>query len=191
MTRRQVGGWAGCQPGFTMVELVLVVAGTLTLAAILAPSFSNLIAANRARTAARMVERELQSARLKAVSASRAMRVRLSCPAAGQLRMLEVTGVTATDTAVDRCDPVKYPSPGPNDGLRATPSLDSPVIYLPDSTVVTGAVQHFEFSPRGVAYAVSGDGSTTSLAGDIVLTVAREGWTNTVRINAIGRITID
>jgi len=57
--------------------------------------------------------------------------------------------------------------------------------------VVTGAVQHFEFSPRGVVYAVSGDGSTTSLAGDIVLTVAREGWTNTVRINAMGRITID
>jgi Tfp pilus assembly protein FimT len=166
-------------------------AGTLTLAAILSPAFSNLIAANTARTAARMVERELQSARLKAVSASRAMRVRLSCPAAGQLRMLEVTGVTATDTAADRCDPIKYPSPGPNDGLRATPSLDSPVIYLPEGTVITGTVQHFEFSPRGVVYGVSGDGSATTLAGEIALAVARHGWSHTVRINAIGRITID
>lgn len=168
----------------------MVLAAAATLAAIVGPTFSNLISANRARTAARQVERELQSARLKAVTSSRALRVRLNCPAAGQLRVLEVTGLATTDNATNRCDPTAFPSPGPNDTLRSTPALDSPVVYLPDGTVVTGTM-HFEFDPRGAVYAVDGAGQTSALSGDVVLNVAREGWTNTVTVNAIGRVKIN
>ena len=57
----------GEQGGFTFMELILVMAGALTLAAIVGPAFSNLIESNRAVVAARQVERHMQSARLKAV----------------------------------------------------------------------------------------------------------------------------
>jgi Tfp pilus assembly protein FimT len=179
------------QAGFTVTELVMVMAGAITLAALAGPSFSTLVDANRARTAARQVERELQTARLKAVTASRALRVRLDCPAVGQLRVLEVTGISTTDDAANRCDPTAFPSPGPDDTLRSTPSLDSPVVYLADGATVTGAIRHFEFSPRGSVHEVDGSGATVDVAGDVVLTIALEGWTHTVTINALGRIKID
>ena len=177
--------------GFTIVELALVMAGALTLAAIVGPSVSNLMNANRASVAARAVERELQSARLKAVSAARNLRVRLNCPSAGQLRVLEVTGVAATDTAGNRCDPVAFPSPGPRDSLRSTPSLDSPVVYLPAGVTLASTVQQFEFDARGAAYSVTADGTVTALAGDMVLTITHKTWTHTVRVNPVGRITFD
>lgn len=177
--------------GFTIVELALVMAGALTLAAIVAPTFSNFMDANRSMVAARKVEREMQAARLKAVSAGRSLRVRLNCPAAGQLRVLEVTGVAATDSAGNRCDPVAFPSPGPRDSLRSTPSLDSPVIYLPDGAVLTSTVQQFEFDPRGGAYSVTSGGTVTALAGDVVLTVTHKTWSHTLRVNPVGRITFD
>ena len=112
------------QSGFTLTELVVVMALVMAVAAITVPRFSDLVASQRARNAARLVERELQKGRLKAVTASRAMRVRLNCPVAGQLRLVELTGVPATDNALNRCDEVAFPSPGPNDTLRSTPSLD-------------------------------------------------------------------
>jgi hypothetical protein len=105
----------------------------------------------RARTAARAVERELQSARLKAVTASKRMRVKLNCPVAGQLRVVEVTGVAATDNAANRCDDVAFPFPGPRDALRSTPSLDAPLVRLPLGTTITSVVTTFEFGPRGDA----------------------------------------
>ena len=174
-----------------MTELVMVMAGAVTLAALAGPSFSTLVEANRARTAARQVERELQTARLKAVTASRALRVRLSCPVVGQLRILEVTGIGTTDNATNRCDPVAFPSPGPDDTLRSTPSLDSPVIYLPEGTTVVGDTLHFEFSTRGSVHKVDNAGVTAAVAGDVVLTITLEGWTHTVTINALGRIRLD
>jgi len=166
-------------------------AGVLTLAAIIGPTFSNLIDANRARVAVRQVERELQSARLKAVSAARSLRVRLDCPVTGQLRVLEVTGIASTDRAANRCDPAAFPFPGPRDSLRATPSLDSPVIYLPAGATVGGTVRQFEFDPRGSVFAVDALGATVLLEGDVALTVTHKTWTHTVRINAVGRITVD
>ena len=96
------------ESGFTLVELVFVMLGIVALAGISIPRFNNLIQSQRARDAARMVERELQTARLKAVSTS-ALRVRFNCPVTGQFRMLEVTGVAGVDTAANRCDPVAFP----------------------------------------------------------------------------------
>lgn len=179
------------QDGFTIFELVLVMASALTLAAIVGPTFSNLMGSNRARVAVRQVERELQAARLKAVSSARSLRVRLDCPVPGQLRVLEVTGIDTTDKAANRCDPTAFPFPGPRDSLRATPSLDSPVIYLPEGAAVAGDVRQFEFDPRGTVFAVNADGASVLLDGEVVLTVSHKTWTHTVRINAVGRITVD
>ena len=186
----RVQGEAG-QSGFTVVELLIVMLGIIAIAGMTVPQFNNLIESQRARNAARVVERELQSARLKAVSASRPLRVRLNCPAAGQLRTLEVTGIAATDTATNRCSPAAFPTPGPNDGLRATPSLDSPVAYLPTGTTVTGTTLDIEFGPKGTVHLVNGSGTPTAIAGDLTLTVALKGYTKTVTVNALGRVRLN
>ena len=186
MLRKSAGG----QAGFSLVELMFVMLGLIAIAGISVPRFNVLIQSQRANEAARMVERELQTARLKSVSASRALRVRFDCPAAGQFRLLEVTGIAAVDNAGNRCDPVAYPSPGPNDALRATPALDGPVRYLPPSTTVAAPALNFEFSPKGAVYTVSG-GVTTAVVGDLVVTITRAGYSKTVTINALGRVRLN
>lgn len=183
----RVSGVKG-QGGFSLLELVLVMAGIVTLSAFVVPSFNTLTAAMRARDAGRTVERQLQTARMKAVTVSRAMRVRFNCPATGQFRMLEVTGVAGTDSASNRCDPTAFPSPGPNDTLRSTPSLDSPVLYLPSGTTVTGTTLNFEFGPKGDVHLVSPTGVVSDLNGSLVLTVTLKGRSNTITINGLGRI---
>jgi hypothetical protein len=50
---------------------------------------------------------------------------------------------------------------------------------------------HFEFNPRGYVYSVATNGTTTILAGDMVLSVVHGNWTQTVTINAVGRIKIN
>jgi prepilin-type N-terminal cleavage/methylation domain-containing protein len=176
------------QAGFSLIELLLVLAGIVTLSAFAVPSFSNLVEATRARDAGRTVERQLQTARMKAVTHSRALRVRFNCPVAGQFRMLEVTGVAATDNAGNRCSPTAFPFPGPRDTLRSTPSLDSAVIYLPTGTTVAGAFTHLEFGTKGQVYTVDGSGNVASVVGTLVLTVTYKGRSNTVTVNALGRV---
>jgi hypothetical protein len=146
----------------------------------------------KARNAARVVERQLQTARLKAVTNSRAMRVRFACPATGQVRILEVTGVAATDSAGNRCDPAAYPYPGPNDALRSTPSMDSPVVYLPAGTAVscvgcpagTSTPITLEFGPRGTVHAVNvATDAVEAFTGDITIQVLLGAHTNEVKVN--------
>jgi Tfp pilus assembly protein FimT len=179
------------EAGFSLIEIVIVLAMTISVAALALPSFNSLVASQRAKTATRAVEREFQSARLKAVTASRAMRVWLNCPVAGQLRVVELTGVATTDQASNRCDPIAFPVPGPNDMLRATPSLDSPVVYLPFGSSITAAITSFEFSPRGAVSQVAAGGTTTPLTAEALVTVTRAGWSYEISINAAGRIKIN
>lgn len=181
-----------CQEGFSLIELLLVMAGIAILATAVVPNVSALLESQSARNAARTVERQLQTARLSAVTHSRALRVRFNCPAASQLRVLEVTGIAATDNDTNRCSPTAYPVPPPRDSLRATPSLDSPVTYLPAGTTVSGSVLHLEFSPKGEVFSVTpGTNAVTPLVGDLVLTVTRNGHSSTVTLNALGRVRIN
>jgi len=182
--------WRG-QEGFTLIEIVAVLAGAMALAGIAAPRIQAYLRIQRATTSARLVERQLQTARLNAVSASRALRVRFDCPSAGKVRILELTGVATTDDATNRCDPAAYPSPGPVDTLRSTPSLDSPVIDLPTGTTVTGAPPQIEFSPQGSAYTVAAGGAVTPLPDNTVITVTRTGVSRTVSVNSLGRIRLN
>jgi Tfp pilus assembly protein FimT len=177
--------------GFTLIEVLITTVVTLAIGAMVVPQISNLMQSQRARTAARAVERELQSARLKAVTASKRIRVKLNCPVAGQLRMVEVTGVAATDNASNRCDEVAFPFPGPRDALRSTPSLDAPLVRLPAGTTIASTVTTFEFGPRGDAAQVGSTGLVASLASETTVTVTRAGWSSAIRINPIGKIRID
>jgi Tfp pilus assembly protein FimT len=163
----------------------------LVISAVTVPATAAFLQRQRARNAARLVERELQTARLKAVTISRSVRVRFACPAAGQMRLLELTGVATTDNAANRCDPAVYPSPGPADLLRSTPQYDSPVIMLPTGTTVTGSALQLEFNPRGTVYTVASGGVVSDLDGDLVLTVTRENIAMTITINGLGRVRLN
>src|SRR6476659_6305270 len=96
--------------GFSLTELMVVVAFATGLMAISLPILTDITQTTKLNEAARLVERELQNARLKAVNVNRPLRVRLNCPAVGYLRTVEVVG-TAVDTASDRCLLTAYPFP--------------------------------------------------------------------------------
>ena len=59
------------------------------------------------------LEREFQSARLRAVIANRSLRVRLNCPAAGYYRTVEVLGTAADTRRIAACSaPTRFqPTP--------------------------------------------------------------------------------
>src|SRR6185369_2821470 len=146
--------------GFTVSELMLVVALIGTLSVIALPVMQDVTATMKLNEAARLVEREMADARLKAVSSNRVIRVRLNCPSAGYIRSVEVLG-TAADTATNRCMTTAYPFPPADDDVMTRPNFDGPVRTLPNSATSTNEV--LQFSPDGTA-AVVINGTPTTIA---------------------------
>ncbi len=116
--------------GFSLVELLIVVAFIGTMAAVALPVMKDMTASIKLNDAARMVQRELDGARLKAVSANRVMRVRTNCPATGYLRRVEVV-TAAVDNASNRCLDSAYPFPAADNDIMTRPNFDGPVRTLP------------------------------------------------------------
>src|SRR5215208_5032175 len=140
----------GCLPmglnsnrGFSLVELMLTVAVLGTLVAVGMPVMKDMTESIKLNEASLMVERELQSARLKAVSANQVLRVRLNCPAMGYIRTVEVTGAASTDNASDRCLAARFPFPAPDTDLMTRPNFDGPVHVLPDGAAVNSLILQF------------------------------------------------
>ncbi len=170
--------------GFSLVELLLTVAVFATLAAMALPVYNDLAEVSRLNSATREVERELQAARLKAVSTNRTLRVRFNCPVAGQYRTVEVLG-TGADTAIDRCTTTAYPYPAPDQNRFTRPNFDGPIRLLTlDTTMTNGAI---EFRPDGTAWDAS-TGTPQGIATTVSLTVTRRTRTRTVTVNALGRV---
>jgi prepilin-type N-terminal cleavage/methylation domain-containing protein len=171
------------QRGFSLTELMLTVAIIGTIAAMAVPVLTDVSENTKLNAAAREVERELQSARLKAVTNNRSLRVRTNCPSAGYFRTVEVLG-TAADTASNRCSPSAYPNQADND-LMTRPNFDGPLRILPNGATVPDYT--FEFRPNGTVYAVSGT-ATTVIAAPVTVTVTRRGQTRSMTINGAGKI---
>lgn len=171
--------------GFSLVELMLTVAVLGTLIAVGVPVMQDLTESIKLNDATRTVERELQSARLRAVSVNRVLRVRLNCPGAGYLRTVELTGTAAIDDAVDRCLTTRYPFPAPDTDLMTRPNFDGPVRVLPQDAAVSTAV--VQFSPDGTAATVV-SGAVTALAAPLNVTVTRHGKTRTITVNNAGKV---
>ena len=95
------------QSGFSLIELLMVVALVGIVSVIGLPLLGQISGAIELGEAARQVERELQSARMTAVSANHPVRVMFNCPVAGQYRMVELIGTpgvpAAADGVVGRC----------------------------------------------------------------------------------------
>jgi hypothetical protein len=112
--------------------------------------------------AAREVERELQTARLRAVTSNRPIRVRFNCPVAGQYRMVELIGSPSLpaleDAAANRCQQNIYPSPAADNNPITVPNHDGPVRRLPKD-VSFGAIKTLEFWPDGSVHADAGTGN--------------------------------
>jgi len=170
--------------GFSLIELMMVVALAATVLAIAVPVFRDLAESQRLSAATSAVERELQAARLKAVSSNQTMRVWFNCPAAGQYRTVEVLG-SAADTAADRCSPATYPYPAPDTDVMTRPNQDGPLRYVMNQATVSTAV--VQFRSDGTAREVVG-GVAQGIAATLDITVTRKGITKTVTINALGKV---
>jgi prepilin-type N-terminal cleavage/methylation domain-containing protein len=176
----------GARAGFTLTELLITIGIFATLAAMAMPVYSDLAENSRLNSAAREVERELQSARLKAVGTNRTLRVAFNCPVAGQFRTLEVLG-TATDNQLNRCTDVAFPYPPADQDPFTRPNHDGPMRRLTLQTTVT--TQVVEFRPNGTALQVVG-GAAQAIVGDLAVTVTRRGRSRTVTVNAMGKVTL-
>lgn len=143
--------------------------------------------------AARQVERELQTARLRAVSANQAMRVRFDCPAAGQFRMTELVGTpslpAAADVAANRCSMTDYPYPALDKNPITRPNNDGPLRRM-DSTVSFQTATTIEFWPDGTAHTNTGGTNPWPVIGtagtNIIL--LRKTKTKTILVNGIGKV---
>jgi hypothetical protein len=140
--------------------------------------------------AAREVERELQTARLLAVSTNRPIRVRFNCPTPGQYRMVELIGTptlpAAADSAANRCQETVYRFPPTDSNPMTLPNHDGPVRRL-DSSVSFGATKTIEFWPDGTAHPDIG-GAGPWPAGDTAISVTKGVNVKQITVNGLGKI---
>lgn len=174
--------------GMSLIEMMVTTLILSVASAIAVPAGKAAIDSMDLSTAVRQVERELQTARLRAVAANRPMRLKLNCPGPGQYRLVEVTGVPATDGAGSRCDEALYGYPGPRDNDPATPKHDGPVRRLGTGIdALTGP--ELEFAPDGTTRLVVG-GVTQAMTDAATVRLDRAGDTKEISVNALGRITL-
>lgn len=187
--------------GFTLVDIIAVVAITATVMAIATPPLLNMVDQYKLGSATREVERELQFARLKSVSTESPMRVRFNCPVAGQLRVVQLIGTPAVpdptldpDSYTDRCNEAIFPyKPTSAGSSRLTkPNNDGPLRYLDASVSVTTS-QTLEFWPDGSAHAASGTTVPWPNIGaaGVTITLTRKGVTKNIVVNGLGKIQMD
>jgi len=170
--------------GFTVTEMMLVVGAIATLAVIALPVMKDMTQSIKLSEASRLVEREMQDARLKAVNSNRLIRVRLNCPATGYIRSVEVLG-TGADTATNRCMTSAYPFPPADTDIGTRPNFDGPVRVLPLGATVSNQI--LQFSPDGTAAEVI-NGVVTSIATPVAITITRDSKSKTVTVNNAGKI---
>jgi len=166
------------------------------MAGIAVPLLADMSGSIKLGDATRNVERELQAARLKAVSSNQTMRMRFNCPGAGKYRMTELVGTpkvpVAADIAADRCVLASYPYPGDADRNPLTrPNGDGPLRTL-DSSVTFTTTTTIEFWPDGSAHTDTGGVNPwPPIAGaGYTITLTRNGKTKSIVVNGVGKIQI-
>ena len=183
------------------MDMICVVAVFAILAGISVPAFQNVTEGYKLGQTVREVERELQTARLKAVTANRPLRIRFNCPAAGQYRMVELLGSTrlpaaddADTAAATRCSQATYPFPADLNPLT-TPNHDGPIKRLPDR-ITFGTAAAIEFWPDGSAHQASGTALPwpviPAAGAGVTVRMTRNNvtLTKTISINGLGKIQI-
>ncbi len=179
--------------GFTIIEVMLVCAMAGIIYAMAVPGIVAGLRFVRLNAAARQVHSELQSARLKAVSGDRPMRIRFDCPGARYYRVVELIGTPSmpdpVDSAANRCDSITYPYPLKDTSRLTRPNLDGPPRFLPIGMSFVGA-QTIEFWPDGTAHAAPGGPPWPAIVGDpgITMSVTDGTRTRSITVNGVGKI---
>jgi Tfp pilus assembly protein FimT len=167
--------------GFSLIELLALVGLLVVVMAIAAPTYQNVVDGMRLGWSARDLERQLQDARIKAVSTNRRMRVRTNCPAVGQYRMVQWLN-SASDTPASRCDETSYPYPS-NTLNVVTRLQDGPLLRL--QPTVTVATVNVEFWPNGT---VHNPDDSNPLAVPVTITLTKGTNTKGISVNGLGKI---
>jgi Tfp pilus assembly protein FimT len=172
--------------GYSLTELVMIVAVAGTMMVFALPILTDLGEGTKLSAAAREIERELQSARLRAVTVNRVLRVRLNCPATGSFRTVELLG-NAADLATNRCVLSAYPFPAPDQDLMTRPNFDGPVRLVSSGVTVTSDV--IEFRPDGTAAQVVSNVALEILT-PVTITITRKEKSKTVTVNGGGKVVL-
>jgi type II secretory pathway pseudopilin PulG len=183
----------GQERGFTLIEVMMMSALIVIISGMGVALMRNVADGIKLGQAARQVERELQTARLKAVSSNQPMRVRFDCPVAKQYRMVELVGTPGVPAAADdpagRCSQSNYPFPASDTNILTRPNHDGPVRQI-DSSVAFQQSTTIEFWPDGTAHVNNGGANPwpaiVSPGTNIIL--ARNGQTKTIVVNSVGKI---
>jgi type II secretory pathway pseudopilin PulG len=182
--------------GFSLIDTLVTLAIVGIIAGVALPEVVDVASQMKLGQGARDVEREMQSARLKAVTSGRPIRIHFNCPAATEYRLTELIGTAsapvAADTAADRCSPATYPYPPADNNPMTRPNNDGPVRYLP-TRVTFGTTKTLEFWPDGSAHMSDGTGTSPwpvipPAGTDISLTKASA--VKHITVNGLGKITL-
>lgn len=184
--------------GFSLIDQIATLAVFATVSAIAIPQITNSFENQRLGVEVRNVERELQSARLSAVSSNRPIRVRFNCPGAGQYRRVEVIGTVnlpaaadADSASVTRCSTAAYPFPAADRNPLTRPNNDGPLQQLHTRVAFT-EVQVLEFWPNGTVHvsAVTNPWPTIGTT-PVTLKLTKGAATQSITVNGLGKIRIE
>lgn len=191
---------ARTERGFSLIDMIAAVTVMVTVMAIAAPPLIGMVDAYRLGMSVRTVDRELQYAKMKAVSTESPMRIRFDCPVAGQLRVVELIGTPSNpdandaDTYLTRCNDRTYPyKPTGADTSRLTrPNNDGPVRTLESKTTFTQKTT-LEFWPDGTVHYPGTAGVAGANIGSVgyTITLSRNGKTKNIVVNGLGKIQMD
>ena len=185
--------------GFTLIDtmITLLVFGILSAAAV--PVFMDMTVGMRLGQAMRDVERELQTARLKAVTSNRPIRVRFNCPVAGQFRMVELIGTpsvpAASDTGTSRCNETDFPFPAGDSNALTRPNHDGPLRRLHTTLAFGTSPPTLEFWPDGSVHKQAASENPWSLVpttgtGQVEIVITKGTLQRKITVNGLGKIQV-
>ena len=189
---------AGSAHGFSLVDLMLTVAVVGTVAAMAVPSMINAVDAQRLGIDTQNVMREMQLARLNAVTTNRPIRIRFNCPATGYYRRVELigsvntpnNGLDADNQAAVRCG-TSFPYPAADNDPLTRPNNDGPVQQLNSKISITSS-QTLEFWPNGSVHVDSNSAQMWPVIGStpVKIQLNRGSTVKEIQVNGLGKIQI-